>query len=355
MHNTARALINLAALRHNLGVVRMLCPRSRVMAMVKADAYGHGLLRVASALSTADGFAVARLSEALALRKAGVEQRILLLGTLLDVPDLALCSEQNIDVVAHDQFSVNLIVAQARRTPLRVWLKLDSGMHRLGLHPTAFVEADQKLSRHTGVLELVHMTHFSDACNQDIIEKQMSYFFRYHMMSSQAPVSIANSAALIARTDTHCDWVRPGIMLYGDDPVGVGSAISLLPAMTLSAHLIAIREIGPGESVGYNARWTSPRVSRIGTVGVGYGDGYPRHARNGTPVWIDGHLASLVGQVSMDSLTVDLTECPQIRLGDRAILWGPQLPVATIADSASTISYELFTSIQPRVTRDYSD
>lgn len=355
MRNTSIARIDLTALRDNLTLVRRLCPHSRIMAMVKADAYGHGLQRVARALTAADGFAVARLEEALLLRQSGIQQRILLLATLLDAADLALCSEQHIDVTAHDESSVACVAAQAQDTPLRVWLKLDSGMHRVGLLPDAFLRADRLLSSHPGILELIHMTHFSSAEDPKpgIMEQQISRFLRCHNASSKANVSLANSAALIANRETHADWVRPGIMLYGVNPLGADNRLSLRAAMTLCTRIIAIREIGPGESVGYCGCWTSTRVSRIGTLGIGYGDGYPRHARDGTPVWINEQVVPLVGRVSMDSLTVDLTDCGHLAVGDEAVLWGPELPATTIAECANTISYELFTSIQGRVTREY--
>ena len=355
MRNTANARIDLTALRDNLTVVRRLCPHSCIMAMIKADAYGHGLLPVARALNAADGFAVARLQEALVLRKAGIAQRILLLATLLDETDLAMCAELHIDVTAHDKTSVASIVRQAQRKPIRVWLKLDSGMHRVGLNPDAFVEADRLLSTHPGIIELIHMTHFSTAgdITTTVMEQQISCFSQCRMASSKAKVSLANSAALIARPETHADWVRPGIMLYGENPIRTRYHVPLRAAMALHARIIAIREIGIGESVGYNGRWTSERPSLIGTVGIGYGDGYPRHARNGTPVWINKRLASLVGQVSMDSLTVDLTDCGHVVNGDDVLLWGPDLSAAMIAECAGTISYELFTSVNPRVSREY--
>jgi alanine racemase len=357
MRNTAVARINLAAIRENLTVVRALCPRSRIMAMVKADGYGHGLLPVAQALSAADGLGVARLQEALLLREHGVAQRLLVLGTLLDAEDLATCSRLRIDVTAHDNRSVACIAKQSQETPLRVWLKLDSGMHRMGLDPELFLDADRLLSKHPGVLELVHMTHFSHAADggSAVTDGQLARFRDCHDQASNADVSLANSAALISRRETRADWVRPGIMLYGDNPFGPAHSLRLRAAMTLSARVIALREIGLGESVGYGGTWTSSRRSRIGTIGIGYGDGYPRHASNGTPVWINGHLASLVGQVCMDSLMIDLTDCGRVSVGDEAILWGTELPCATIARHAATISYQLLTSIQDRVTREYTD
>ena len=355
MKTTVRALIDLGALRRNLSVVRDLCPRSQIMAMVKADAYGHGLVPAAKALDSADGFAVARLHEALTLRETGVSHRVLLLSTLLDASELALCSELKIDVTAHDPASVELIAAQAERLPLRVWLKLDSGMHRMGLSPRQFVEADQVLRSKAGVLELTHMTHFSCADNTatSVTDQQLACFSDSREAGSRIKASLANSAALISRPDTHADWVRPGIMLYGINPFGASRPLPLLPAMTLKARIVAIREIPPGEHVGYNSRWLSLRASRIGTVGVGYGDGYPRHAGNGTPVLVNGVQAPLVGQVSMDSLTVDLTDIEQVDVGDEVTLWGSGLSAAVVAEFSNTIAYELFTSVNQRVSREY--
>lgn len=353
MQNTAVVRIDLTALQHNLAVVRRLCPKSCIMAMLKADAYGHGLLSVAAALREADGFAVARLQEALLLRQANVVQRILLLATLLDDSDLAMCSERRIDVTVHDTRTVFAVAARARKAPLRVWLKLDSGMHRAGLSPKAFVEADRLLAAHPGVLELIHMTHFSRVADAPTMERQLACFLECRKACSKAKASLANSAALISRPDTHADWVRPGIMLYGDNPLGDRYSISVRPVMTFVGHVISVREIEAGQSVGYNGRWTSKRRSRIGTIGIGYGDGYPRHACNGTPVWINGYLSPLVGQVSMDSITVDLTDLEHAAIGDEAVLWGTELSAASVAEHANTISYELFTSVSPRVSREY--
>lgn len=356
MENTASVRIDLSALRTNLRVVRTLCPDSRIMAMVKADAYGHGLVPVARALRDADGLAVARLQEALSLRAAGITHRILLLGTLLEPSDVALCSQQQIDVTAHDALSVAAIMAQAREYPLRVWLKLDSGMHRMGLPPGAFVDADHQLAAHPGVSELIHMTHFSCAgeAARSVTRQQMDCFASCHGTDSRIPVSMANSAALLTTPQTRTGWVRPGIMLYGSSPVGLQPEIRLQAVMSLRSRIVALRDIEGGEAVGYNRRWVSARPSRIATVGIGYGDGYPRHAGNGTPVWVNGRTLPLVGQVSMDSLTVDVTDCPRVSIGDEVILWGRELSAETIAEYAGTIAYELFTSLQTRVTREYS-
>lgn len=355
MLNTARVLIDLGALRHNFAVVRSLCPASRVMAMVKADAYGHGLLPAARALAEADGLAVARLDEALRLRDAGIRQRVLLLGTLLDEDDLKRCSAQNIDVTIHDTATAERVLAVAPAAPLRVWLKLDGGMHRLGLAPAEFSAWDRRLREVTGVTELSHLMHFASA--EDFIspaaERQLDRFDGCH--GDGIAASLANSAALIARPATRRDWVRPGIMLYGDNPLADSHPLPLRPVMSLRARVLAVRDLAIGECVGYNATWTAARPSRIAAIGIGYGDGYPRHAPNGTPVWINGQRAPLAGRVSMDSITVDVTDCGAVAVGDEAELWGTGLPAAEVARHAGTISYALFTGVTTRVTREYVD
>jgi alanine racemase len=357
MRNTAIARIDLSALRSNLEIVRQLCPQSLVMAMIKANGYGHELIHAASAFARADGLAVSRLQEALSLRQAGISKRILLLSTILDAADLEICAEKLIDVTVHNEISAGLVAAQAKRTPMRVWLKLDSGMHRAGLDPIAFLETDRLLANHSGITELIHMTHFSSAGNvtSPTFKLQLRRFLDCHQAASNSRISLANSAALLSDPATRGDWVRPGIMLYGDNPLGPNHHVQLRPAMTLRSCVIAIREIPAGEAVGYNARWLSNRISRIGTIGIGYGDGYPRHARNGTPVWINGMLAPIVGQVSMDSLAVDLTDCEAVNIGDDVILWGAELPAARVAEYADTISYDLFAALTSRVTREYID
>jgi alanine racemase len=355
MYHTANATIDLQALSANLAVVRGLCPNSRIMAVVKADAYGHGAPSVARALRAAEGFAVARLHEALQLRQAGMSQRILLLSTLLDAEDLILCSEQQIDVTVHDHVSLAAVLDCVRQAPLRVWLKVDCGMHRLGLAPAAFREADRALTARSGVLELVHMAHFSTTheLSTASLQRQLACFAACHDVNCAAPVSVANSAVLISSPAAQAEWVRPGIMLYGDNPLTAAHPLPLQPVMSLRAKIIAVRDIDAGESVGYDGCWTSERPSRIATLGIGYADGYPRHARNGTPVRIHGRLAALVGRVSMDSIGVDVTDCEGVTVGDEATLWGADLPVATIAECAQTNSYQLLAALGQRVPRVY--
>jgi len=323
------------------------------MAVVKANGYGHGLVATAKALDAADGLAVARLQEALTLRESGIDQRLLLLATLLGTSDLETCARHDIDVVAHDAHSLNTILTQARATPLRVWLKLDSGMHRAGLDPSEFRRADALLRAHKGVVELIHMTHFASAGDESSRARQLECFMQCHAVNPDAPMSTANSAALIACADTRQQWVRPGIMLYGVNPLLGKSDVRLRPTMTMASYVISIRNIVAGESVGYDGRWTSTRASRIGTIGIGYGDGYPRHARNGTPILIRDRIVPLAGTVSMDSLMVDLTDHDDIAVGDEAILWGNRLPASVIAEHSGTIPYDLLACVTDRVMRVY--
>jgi alanine racemase len=356
MQNTASALIDLSALRHNLDVVRRLCPDSRVMAMVKADAYGHGIVPAARALSSADGFAVARLKEALELREAGFQHRLLLLGTLLDEAELGLCSAAEIDLTVHDAGSLAAIAATAAKRPVRVWLKLDCGMHRLGLDLDSFRNARRLLAALPGVTELVLMTHFSTTheMNSPVMARQIARFNAAIEGHPATQVSAANSAVLIAHPALRSGWVRPGISLYGENPLAIQHPLPLRAAMSVRAIVIAVRDIEAGESVGYDGCWTAARPSRIATVGIGYGDGYPRHAANGTPVWIRGQRVPLVGRVSMDSITIDVSDCAGVAVGEAAMLWGPELPAAIIAEWARTASYELFTGVGRRVTREYA-
>ena len=356
MQNTASALIDLSALRHNLEVIRRLCPDSRVMAMLKADAYGHGVVPAARALTSADGFAVARLKEALELREAGFSHRLLLLGTLLDEAELGLCSAAQIDVTVHDAGSLAGIVAAAMKVPLRVWLKLDCGMHRLGLDPDSFGIARRQLAALPGVTELVLMTHFSSTHEMDspAMARQIAHFTAAVEGHPPAQLSAANSAMLIAHPVLRLGWVRPGITLYGDNPLAIQHPLPLRAAMSVRAVVIAVRHIEAGESVGYDGCWTAARPSRIATLGVGYGDGYPRHAVSGTPVWIKGQRVPLVGRVSMDMISIDVTDCAGVAVGERATLWGPELPAAVIAEWARTASYDLFTGVGRRFTREYA-
>lgn len=359
MLTTVRADIDLTALRRNLAVASELAGGARVLAVLKADAYGHGLTAAAAGLSAdADAFAVARLDEALTLREAGIGNRLVLLGTLLDEGELRQCGQLDIDVVVHDPKTCARI-RSLRGTHLRVWLKLDSGMHRLGLPPAAFAQAHRDLRDCPAVTQLLHMSHFASADEPDkpYTTQQLQCFeqLRRQLGAESVALSQANSAALIDRPESRADWVRPGIMLYGANPFGAGHPLALTAVMRLRANILALRDIPAGDPVGYGGDWVAPRPSRIATVGIGYGDGYPRHARNGTPVAVGEHIASLVGRVSMDSITVDVTGVPAVAIGDEVELWGTRVPVSEVARCAGTISYALLTGVTPRVPRRYHD
>ncbi len=351
------AAINLAALRDNLDRVRALAPHSGIVAVIKANAYGHGLLPVARALAPGIGIlALARIEEALVLRQHGIDQRLLVLSSHPDLAQLRVCAEQAIEPVVHDEATAKLIMRQTFAAPLRVWLKIDTGMHRLGVPPANAAGLCRQLQQTPGVSEVVLMSHFASAESPDpALTQQQIQCFNQSTAGIDAKRSIANSAAIIQHPTAHRDWVRPGIMLYGANPLGEGATPALSPVMTLRSRLIAVRDIGANEGVGYNHIWRSSRPTRIGTVAAGYGDGYPRHAANGTPVLVNGRRAPLAGRVSMDTITVDLGEHPEARPGDPVVLWGEGLPVNEIAAHADTIAYELLTRVSERVNFRYLD
>lgn len=351
-----RASIALPAIRHNLALARTCAPGSKIMAIIKADAYGHGLVAVARALADADGLAVARIDEARILREAGISQRILLLGSNLSDQEFEFCANRRIDVTLHTLAMVEQLTRIKLSTPVNAWLKIDTGMHRLGIYPSQFQQAMERCRTSKNISEVVLMTHFSssDSSDPECCQQQQNLFLDT-IGSSHSIRSMANSAAIIQHPETHYDWVRPGLMLYGANPLQMECHLPLQAAMTLTAKVIAIREIDAGEAVGYNAKWRANRRTRIATIGIGYGDGYPRHASNGTPVLIRGQRAKLVGRVSMDMITADISHCENIEVGDEATLWGKDLPVEEIAQCAETISYALLSAVTARVNRSYSD
>ncbi len=359
MSLTPQATIDLNALRHNLQQARQHAPDSRVMAAVKADAYGHGLTQAAASLDQADGLATAHLEEAVRLREAGYPGRLLVMSARLDANGLDYCARHRIDIVVHTAETVDLLCHTPLPAPLAIWFKHDSGMHRLGLDDRGLQDAVQTLSAAGKLADSVYMTHFSgsDAPQLSRTRDQIERFERAIAPLPPAPRSLANSAAVIRGNPGNSDWIRPGIMLYGANPLHESIVddypVDLKPVMTLTAPVIAVRRIAAGESVGYNSRWTAARDSVIATIGIGYGDGYPRHAIDGTPVLIRGRRLPLAGIVSMDMLTVDITQQPDIEVGDTATLWGDGLPAEVIAERAGTITYELFTQVTARVRRVY--
>ncbi len=352
--------ISRAALHHNLQVVREAAPYARVLAMVKADAYGHGARLVAETLAEADGFGVAFLDEALALRAAGIQRPIVILEGVFSDTEMFEAVRQQLAVVVHQEEQIALLEQCRLSGPVDVWLKVDTGMHRLGFSPEAAVGAFRRIRAARIVGDIGLLTHFSAADELDSAqtEKQIGRFRGLQQVlgrQGERPLqdSLANSAAILAWPASHGAWVRPGIMLYGSSPFPDRTAqeLGLRPVMTLSSRLIALRPLKKGEAVGYGGSWVAPQDTRIGVVAVGYGDGYPRHARNGTPVLVGGHRVPLVGRVSMDMITVDLGELP-VALGAHCVLWGEGLPADEVAAHAGTISYELFCRLTARVRRE---
>ncbi len=343
------ARIDLSALEHNLQVARR-ATSARVMAVIKADAYGHGLLRCADALSAADGFAVLDVRDALRLRDAGFRQTLLLLEGCFTPDDLTLAAEHEFACVVHSPHQLAMLDAYPRRHALSVWLKIDSGMNRLGFPMRAIPAAMEKLTRHSAVRDIPLMTHFASADGEPGVAAQLERFDAA-TAAYRLPRSLANSAALLRHPHAHGDWVRPGIMLYGASPFDDTSAqhLGLKPVMTLTSEVIAVRELRAGECVGYGGSFCADYPMRIGTVACGYADGYPRHAGTGTPVLVEGRRTRTLGRVSMDMLCVDLSELPSATVGSRVTLWGEGLPVEEVARAAGTISYEPLCALAARV------
>ena len=354
MGSAPRAVIDLAALRHNLERVRAAAPDSRVLAVVKANAYGHGLLRIAKALeSVVDALAVARVGEGISLRQAGIFCPIVVLEGGTDRQELDLAVAHRLELVVHNLEQVKQLQQYKTHTPLACWLKIDSGMHRLGLSTAAAPAAYQALAACRAVSGKPRlMTHFANADDPaDPATQTQWQLFQTIASELGTEVSAANSGAILGWPETHADWVRPGIMLYGVSPFlnGRPETDDLRPVMSLQSQLIAINHYKKGDAIGYSGSWVCPQDMAVGVLSMGYGDGYPRHAASGTPVLLNGQRVPLVGRVSMDMITLDLRGCPGARVGDPAILWGAGLPVEEIAEAANTIPYQLLCSVTARV------
>ncbi len=348
------ATLDLAALRHNLGVVRQHAPRSRALAVIKADAYGHGLLRTARALSDADGFALLELEGAVRLRDAGFQQRIVLLEGIFEPRDVPLLTQYRLSTVVHNHEQIALLKAAPAGAALDVLLKLNSGMNRLGFSAAhAPLEA---LRSNLAVGEITLMTHFANADDARGVAWQLETIERLvkdlgFVRGVTLPRSFANSAAILRYPQTHGDWVRPGIMLYGSTPFAdvPAATLGLKPVMTLTSAIIAVQSLKAGDTVGYGGTFTAQHAMRMGVVACGYADGYPRHAPNCTPVLVNGRRTGTVGRVSMDMLCVDLTALPDAGVGAPVELWGANNPVQDVAVAAGTVGYELLCAIAPRV------
>jgi len=348
------ATIDTVALAHNLQAIRGRAPHSRVMAVIKANAYGHGLVTVARALAGADALAVARVDEGLALRAAGIEQRTVLLEGVFDEVQLAAAAAACFELVVHAPEQIELLRRAAPARPFRIWLKLDTGMNRLGFKGGAFAAALDALQKLPSVEKPINFfTHLASADDPDQpTTAQQLERFAAATGSLPGERSIANSAGLLSFPAAQVDWVRPGLLLYGVSPFAgtIGADYGLTPVMTLRSHIIAVKEVAIGERVGYGGTWTAQRPTRLAVAAVGYGDGFPRGVGSGTPVLVNGERAPLAGRVSMDMIGIDVTDLSRpARPGDPVTLWGEGLPVEEVAVWANTIPYELLCGISQRV------
>jgi alanine racemase len=363
MSRPAKIIIDLAAIQTNCRLAQTLAPHSKTVAVVKADAYGHGSIEVSKALEKqVEMFTVSCLEEALILRQSGLRKPILLLEGCFEKSELKIAMANNCELVVHSSLQLEQLLNTPLEIPIKIWLKIDTGMHRLGISPHEVESMYAKLAASENVKDIVLMTHFAHAddvggpqttmqinrfedCTQPIVANT----------NQKVELSMANSAALLAWHHTRVDWNRPGIMLYGLSPFAelIYEAKELIPAMSFESQVIALRDICSGESVGYGCTWIAQRASVIATIAVGYGDGYPRTAKSGTPVLINNQRAPLVGRVSMDLISVDVTDLVNVQMGDKVLLWGKELSANEVAGWAGTVGYELVTRMPRRVTRHF--
>ncbi len=345
------ATLDLSALRNNLQVARQAAPHSRIWSVVKANAYGHGLDRVWSGLGSTDGFAMLNLEEAILLRERGWKGPILMLEGFFHADELAIFDQYRLTTSLHSNWQVKALANARLKAPLDVYLKMNSGMNRLGFTADRIHSIWQQLRAISNVGQLTLMAHFADA---ELPEGIVEPLARVEQAAEglDCARSLANSAATLWHPEAHYDWVRPGIILYGASPSGQWCDIAnsgLRPVMTLRSEIIGIQNLKAGDTVGYGSRYRAGEEQRIGIVAGGYADGYPRHAPSGTPIQVDGVLTRTVGTVSMDMLAVDLTPCPQAGIGSPVELWGNEVKVDDVAAASGTVGYELLCALAPRV------
>lgn len=350
MHRPLYARIDPAAMAHNLGRVRELAPSARIWAVIKANGYGHGLNNALEGFARADGVALLEFDNAIRIREQFPERAILLLEGAFDETSTRLAVERELQLVVHNEAQLDWLEHCSGPRRLRVWLKFNSGMNRLGFNQAGFRQAYERLVACPVVERIGLMTHFANADQPD---GTLTAVTRFEQACSQLPGqrSLANSAACIQVPATHANWVRPGVMLYGATPIAAQSCASLglKPAMHLESALLSIQTLLPGDMVGYGSAFSAGRPMRIGVVACGYADGYPRSATTGTPVWVAGRRTRIVGRVSMDMLTVDLEPVPEAAVGAPVQLWGNHIPIDDVAASAGTIGYELMCRVSRRV------
>ena len=352
MSRPIRATLDLSALRGNFSIARQSAQGAALWAVIKADAYGHGLLRAAEALDDlADGYALLDLDDAVALREAGFRQPILLLEGFFEADELPLFAEYGLTPVVHTLEQAEMLTSSALPARLPVYLKLNTGMNRLGLSAEEFHPVLTALETSPSVSGITLMTHFADADLERGIAWQMARF-EEATQGCAHKVSLANSAALLRYPEVRRGWARPGIMLYGASPFPQdesAEALGLRPVMTLSSQIVAVQELKAGERVGYGGIFAADGPMRLGIVACGYADGYPRHAPSGTPILVEGRRTRTVGRVSMDMIMVDLDGIPDAGIGSPVVLWGEGLPVDDVATAAGTVSYELLCALTARV------
>lgn len=348
-----KAVIDLDALRHNFQTIQSIASNSKVIAVVKADAYGHGLVHIAKALPDAEMFAVATPAEAYSLRRAGVKQPILLLEGFFEAKELPKIVKNDLELVVHHSAQLDALAKLNTEQTINVWLKIDSGMNRLGFKLHELPEVEKALASIDCINKSVKlMSHFATADDPDdsFTEQQIRTFLdtTKHLVWDK---SMANSAGILDSKGAHFDWVRPGLILYGCSPMldTTGADYNLKPVMSFESQIMSIKDLKKGESTGYGRHWFAEKDTVIALVAVGYGDGYPRHAKNGTPVWINGRTVPLVGRVSMDMLAVEIGPDYADKIGDRAVLWGKELPAEIVAAHADTIPYTLSCGVTGRV------
>jgi len=351
----ARALINPDALRHNFSRVRSHVSLTRVMAVVKADGYGHGMAWVAKTLNEADGFGVASVEEGRRLREAGIDKPVVLLEGFFHPDELTQLVEHRLDAVVHHWSQLwDLEHVDKLSGTIDVWVKIDTGMHRIGFNPEAVPEVVRRLKVCMAIGRVRAMSHFPSADNRfDTTTPYQIRTFEELTQNLNTERSLANSAGIVNWPSSHFEWVRPGIMLYGASPIigMTGKELDLRPVMTLVSEIISVNTRRKGDAIGYGGDYVCPEDMPVGVVAIGYGDGYPRHCPPGTPVLINGVRVPIIGRVSMDMVTVDLREMPDTKVGDRVVLWGEGLPVDEIAQLSGTIAYELLCCITSRVPR----
>lgn len=350
----ARAFVNPESLLHNFARVRSFAPLAQVMAVVKANAYGHGLIWAAKTLHDAGGFAIASVEDGVQLRDAGIKKPICLLEGFFQPEELPLLVRHHLSSVVHHESQLWDLEHAGKIEPIDVWVKVDTGMHRIGFPPEALPDIIKRLKVCMAVGRVRVMSHFPTADNRfDTATPYQTRLFDEMTLNLNVERSLANSAGIVNWPSSHFEWVRPGIMLYGATPMmGMSAAeLGLKPVMTFKSEFIAINHRRKGDTIGYGGDWVCPEDMPVGVVAVGYGDGYPRHAPPGTPVLVNGLRLPLIGRVSMDMITVDLRELPGAKVGDAVQLWGTDLPVEEIASLTGTISYELLCCVTARVPR----